>query len=402
LDPHQWHGVCAGVWHNVKILQVHNTYRQGGGEDSVVRSEAALLRAAGHEVIEHQSANPPSRLGAAAALTVSSWNPLSARELAEVVDRTKPDVAHVHNTWYRLSPSILRLLHRRGIPVVMTVHNYRLMCANALLYRNGSACTDCVGTHPWRGAVRRCYRDSLVASAAVAGSIAIHRALGTWTTYVDQFVVATDFLRAMLVEAGLSADKIRRIPLSATDPGQRLRPPSASRTVLFVGRLDAEKGTRDLMDLWRGLDHGLELRIIGDGAERAALEALRAPNVRFEGWMKTDDVRREMMEARSLVFPSVLIETFGLSMVEAFAAGIPVVANGIGTRPEVVGRDGAGWLVRGRDQWLSALANLGDDTLVDRAGRIARQRYQERFDPAVTLPQLLAVYDELLSAPRPF
>lgn len=383
----------------MRILQVHNTYRQGGGEDSVARSEAALLRTAGHEVIEYQAMNPPGRLGAAAALSVSSWNPVSARNLAEVVDQTRPDIAHVHNTWYRLSPSILRMLSRRRVRTVMTVHNYRLMCANALLYRNGEACTDCVGTNPWRGVVRRCYRDSVVASAAVAGSIAIHRSLGTWNSYVDRFVVATDFLRALLAESGIEVDKIRRIPLSATNPGPRRLPPSSSSVVLLVGRLDAEKGTRELLDMWRGLSHDLELHIIGDGAERAALEAMETPNVRFLGWMQPEEVRRRMMAARALVFPSVLIETFGLSMVEAFAAGIPVVANDIGTRPEAVGAEGAGWLVTGRSEWEAALARLGDDALIDSAGQIAHQRYLDRFDPAVTVPQLVELYQEVVAAP---
>ncbi len=155
----------------MRILQIHNSYRNLGGEDSVVRSDAALLRAAGHDVVEYMVANPPGRLGAAGALAVSSWNPISARQLAEIADRTKPDIAHVHNTWYRASPSVLGTLRKKGIGVVLTVHNFRLVCANGLLYRNGAPCTDCVGTHPWRGVVHRCYRDSFVASTAAVGSI---------------------------------------------------------------------------------------------------------------------------------------------------------------------------------------------------------------------------------------
>lgn len=384
----------------MRILQIHNSYRQGGGEDTVVRSDAALLRATGHEVVQHRTTNPSGRVAAAAALAVSSWNPLSARDLAHVADRVKPDVAHLHNTWYSLSPSVLRPLRQRGIPVVMTVHNYRLMCANASLYRNGAACTDCVGTHPWRAVVHRCYRGSVVASAAAAGSIALHRRLGTWRNYVDRFVVATDFLGDLLVKSGLPEERVRRIPLSTADPGERPLPPSASKSVLLVGRLDAEKGTAELLDLWRDVDSGLELRVIGDGPDRPALEAMGVDNVRFLGWMDSGQLRQEMLAARGLVFPSSLMETFGLSIAEAFAAGIPVVANDVGTRPEVVGRDGAGYLVKDRNGWKEALATLADDAIVDQAGTAARHRYLALFDPAVTLPQLLKVYDELAAGPR--
>lgn len=202
----------------------------------------------------------------------------------------------------------------------------------------------------------------------------------------------------MLVEAGLPANRIERIPLSTADPGARSTPPSTSQAVLVVGRLDAEKGTRQLIELWRELGHDLELRVVGDGVDRPLLEAMQMPNVRFLGWMQPEDLRHEMLAARALVFPSVLIETFGLSMVEAFAAGLPVVANDIGTRREVVGPDGAGWLARSRAEWLERLEGLAEDERVDKAGMAGRARYEARFDPAVTLPQLVDVYESVLAA----
>ncbi len=379
----------------MRILQVHNSYRQGGGEDSVARSDASLLRAAGHEVVEHATENPPGRVGAAAALALSSWNPVAASELSGIVAGADFDIAHVHNTWYRLSPAVFSTLRKHGIPTVMTVHNYRLICANALLYRNGSSCTECVGTHPWRGVKYRCYRDSYVASLASASSISLHRRLGTWATKVDRFVVATDFLGNMLVESGVPRDRLRLIPLSTADPGERDQPPSRSQSVLLVGRLDAEKGAQDLVRVWAQSRTELELRIIGDGPDRAALEEMAPATVRFMGWMERAALRREMLAARALVFPSPLMETFGLGMAEAMAAGIPVVANDVGTRPEIVGREGAGWLVRSGAEWLEAIAALEDDEAVDKAGKVARARYLNRFDPRVTLSQLLNVYKEL-------
>ncbi len=387
--------VRTRVGRGVKILQIHNSYRQRGGEDTVVQTEADLLRAAGHELIQYRTTNPPGIIGAGGALAISAWNPWTAREVGRVAQRAKPQVAHVHNTWYRLSPAVLGALRARGIPIVVTIHNYRLVCANASLYRNGAACTDCVGTHPWRGVAHRCYRNSIAASMAASSAIAINRRLGTWVKQVDRFVVATKFLEDMLVRTGLPAERMRRIPLSAPDPGERQQPPSSSRTVLLVGRLDPEKGAREFLDIWRSSGSDLELVVIGDGVERAALEEMAVPNVRFLGWMDPADVRQQMLAARALVFPSRLMETFGLGIVESFAAGMPAIANDMGTRPDVMGRDGAGWLVSSRKEWHAALTAVADDAAVDTAGAVARDRYLTSFRPQVTLPQLESVYREL-------
>lgn len=384
----------------MRILQIHNTYRQGGGEDTVADTEAALLRDAGHEVVAYRAANPPGRVKAAAAMLAAPWNPITARDIAATLERTSPDIAHIHNTWFSLSPSVLRPIHERGIRTVMTVHNYRLMCINGLLYRDGGWCTDCVGTHPWRGVLHRCYRDSLVSSTVAAGAISINRLLDTWPRYVDRFISATEYVSDILVRSGIRADSIRRVSLAVSDPGPRTHPPSSSGYVLLVGRLDAEKGGRHLLEHWRRLGGELELRVIGDGSDRPALEAMQVPNVHFLGWMDRVTLYQQRLGARALVFPSDLLETYGLAMVEAFAAGLPVIANDLGTRAEVMGREGAGWLVRDDAGWEAAILAIHDDATVDRMGASARRRYDAEFAPAATLPKLLDVYRELLVAPR--
>jgi glycosyltransferase involved in cell wall biosynthesis len=380
----------------LRILQIHNTYRQGGGEDTVADTEAALLSEAGHDVIMHRTANPAGALKATGAILASPWNPLAAREMAATADKTKPDIAHVHNTWFSFSPSVLRPLHERGIRIVMTVHNYRLMCINGYLYRDNDRCTECVGTHPWRGAVHRCYRNSLVLSTVAAGAISFNRMLGTWPKYVDRFISATEYVSDILVRNGIPGDKIRRVSLTVNDPGPRLKPPSASDYVLLVGRLDAQKGGRYLLDKWRQYGGDLELRVIGDGDDRPALEAMGVPNVRFLGWMDPETLYQQRLEARALVFPSDLLETFGLAMVEAFGAGLPVIANDLGTRAEVMGPSEVGWLVRDDAGWESALNAIHDDVVVDRLGAAARLRYETEFAPAATLPKLIEVYEELV------
>lgn len=383
----------------MKILQIHNSYLHDGGEDRVVRVEAAALEGAGDEVVVAHTANP-NRFGAqSASYALAPWNPKSARWITEMVDRHAPDLAHVHNTWYRLTPSVITALKRQAVPVVMTVHNYRMMCANAVFFRDGSPCTDCLGRQPWRSVVHRCYRDSAAQSLIAAGTIALNRAMKTWEHGVDRFVVSTRFVEDRLIDAGFPRDRIRLVPHLVPDAGPRPHPPSASPTVVYVGRIDHGKGLETVFEAWRSVPEPLELLVVGDGPLRTSLEALKVPRVRFLGWQDRVNVERIMRTSRAMVFPSVYYETLGLSLAEALAAGLPVIAGSVGTRPEILGNDGAGWLVgpTDADMWEEALRALADDDAVDQAGTAARSRYESAFAPALALQGLRAVYRELVT-----
>ncbi len=379
----------------MRILQLHNRYREAGGEDSVVRDETRLLRAAGHEVIEHHVSNPTGALATAGALALSPSNPLSARAVKRVVAAQRPDVAHIHNTWYSLSPSVVQALKHTGVPVVMTLHNYRLLCANALLFRDGRPCEDCVGTHPWRGVQHRCYRDSAVASAFAASTIAIARARRTWATGVDRFVAPSWFLREKLVAGGIPAERITVKPHGVDDPGPRIALPSSSRSVLFVGRLSHEKGADTLLDAWaaRGPSR-LELVLLGDGPRRRLLEARGIEGVRFAGWQSSAEVTRLLLDARALVFPSVCYENLPRAVIEAMAAGLPVLASNHGGPAELVRDLGPAWTAAAGDEraWADALAVLDDDTAVDAAGARARACFKRQYTEEASLTGLLDVY----------
>jgi len=164
----------------MRILQLHTRYRQAGGEDRVVAAEADLLRSAGHTVEQLLADNPRSSMAAAGAMLKSPWNSASRQAVERAVARFKPDVAHVHNTWYALSPSVLDELRASRVPTVMTVHNYRLMCVNGMLLRDGGPCEDCVGRSPLPGIRHRCYRNSVVASTVAAATIGYNRRRKTW------------------------------------------------------------------------------------------------------------------------------------------------------------------------------------------------------------------------------
>lgn len=383
---------------------MHTRYREPGGEDVVVKAEAELLRAAGHEVVQWQAQNPQGTSGAVAALALSPWNFHAAHSLGRVATRLRPHVAHVHNTWFAMSPSVLPALRRAGVPVVMTLHNYRLLCANGVLFRDGRPCEDCIGTHPWHGLRHRCYRDSALQSLPAAGTIALHSLLGTWRREVSLFLALNEFSRARFVSGGLPPERIHVKPNFVADPGPRTVPNSASPTVLYVGRLVAEKGLGVLLEAWRRAAVGsLELVIVGDGSMRPALQRLAVPGVRFAGRLPAEEVRRRMLAARALVLPSLSYEVQPMAALEAVAAGVPVLASDIGGMPELLRPLGSCWLVPPgvEEAWAAALGRLTDARLVEQGGRQARATYEQSFTEASALDALEAAYElALRSASR--
>jgi len=379
----------------MRVLQIHTRYHMSGGEDRVVDAEAALLREAGHEVSRLDAFNPR---GAKAALSLlaAPHNPLGARRARAAAAAFKPDVAHVHNTWFGLSPAVIPALDAMGIPVVMTLHNYRLICANAQLYRDGHPCTDCVGTHPWHGVQHACYRDSRLASTPAAATIALNRAKGTWVDHVTKFVALTDFARSMFIAGGLPAERIVVKPNFTADPGPRSCAPSESSTVLVVGRLSPEKGVETLIDGFNRLgDTDLELVVVGDGPERAKLESQAGPRVRFTGWLDPAAVQQLLLSARALCFPSEWYEPFGLAAVEAMAAGLPILTSPVGSLPDLI-KDGAGWIAKQGTiaGWQQALISLRHNGRVDCAGGAARKRWKNEFSPGIGLSILRGTYKD--------
>jgi glycosyltransferase involved in cell wall biosynthesis len=384
----------------MRVLQLHTRYRQPGGEDAVVRAEAELLRRSGHEVVQYQVQNPPGAAGAIGSLVLSPWNPRQARTVHGLVGRVRPDVAHVHNTWYAQSPAVVWALHRAGVPTVMTLHNYRLVCANGQLFRDGAPCEDCVGASPWHGVQHGCYRDSVVLSVPAAGTIALHDRLRTWHRAVDRFLVLNEFARERLVRGGLPPDRIEVKPNFVTDPGSRTCPAASSGTVLYVGRLSPEKGVDLLVEAWRQLGDGpLELLVVGDGPLQERLERRPAPRLRFAGRLPAEEVRRQMLAARALVLPSVWYEGQPMAVLEALAAGLPVLGSDLGGVPELLAPLGREWLAAPGEvaSWAAALRALEHRERIEVASARARGLYERSFSTATAARALEGVYERARS-----
>ncbi|MCZ6862804.1 MAG: glycosyltransferase, partial [Alphaproteobacteria bacterium] len=287
----------------MRILQIHNAYQQAGGEDAVVANEGALLSANGHDV-RLWSVDNAAITGPWAKVRTAWQVPYShaaRRRLGRVIADFGPDVAHVHNFFPLLTPSVYDACRDAGVPVVQTLHNYRTVCAGALLLRNGRPCEDCIGGSPYQGALHGCYRGSRLGSLAVAHMIARHRRQGTWRTKVGRFIALTEFAKAKFVEAGFPAEKIAVKPNFVEDRGPQ-EAETARHGALFVGRLSPEKGIGTVLTAWRDLD--VPLRIGGDGPLMSMAQSTASRNVVPLGNLLPEAVNQEMARAAFLVMPS--------------------------------------------------------------------------------------------------
>ena len=387
----------------MRVAIVHNRYQQPGGEDQVFEREAALLESAGHEVLRYELHNDAvASMPAVSVAARSIWNPTTQRSLQTLFSRFRPDVVHVHNTLPMISPAVFAVARRAGAAVVQTLHNYRMICPSATLFREGRTCELCVGRAFGSPGVRHgCYRGSWAATAAVAFGTFIHRALGTYSRNVDRFIALTEFARTKLIEGGLPSWQVVVKP-NFTEPVTPTRA-HVGTAALFVGRLSEEKGIRTMVDAWQRHPDLPPLRIAGDGSLRPTVDALASSNSRVTvlGPILREQVQAEMRSAALLVFPSVSFETFGLTIVEAFSVGLPVVAARIGSAAEIVedGVVGLTFVPGDAAELAASVRRLAADAELNRAlGERALQRYESRYTPEANLERLERIYRDAMGS----
>lgn len=391
----------------MKILLVHNTYLCPGGEDVVFWQERRLLQNAGHEVIEYQRFNAEiEQYSTARRLTLlgrTTWASDSHRDFTALLRQHRPDIAHVHNTFPLISPSVLHACRNEKVPVVHTLHNYRLLCPAANFFRDGKPCEDCTRGSLLQSVVHGCYRGSHAQTAAVALMLKVHRVEKTWTRMVDRYIVLTEFARSRFVEAGFPLEKfVIRPNCVDPDPGQRT---GEGKYALFVGRLSLEKGAHTLINAWRQLPAHYSLRVIGDGPSRVHLELLAASdgltNVKFTGHLPRHQVIEAMKEARFLIFPSEQYENLPLTIIEAFACGIPVVASKLGAMQEVIedGRTGIFFKPGDATDLARAATRAWEQPgYVQNLGQQARAEYERKYTAAANYLHLMEIYRSVVAA----
>lgn len=390
----------------MKILLLHNSYQFRGGEDIVVEQEHTLLREHGHDVrlvLEYNN-SISGITGAVSAAVSAIYSARSRRRMAEELGTFRPDVVHVHNFFPLLSPSVYLACHDAAVPVVQTLHNYRLICPGALLFREGRPCEDCIGRSvPWPGVLHGCYRGSRPGTAAVAAMLVVHNARQTWRDRVDVYVALSQFAREEFVQGGLPAEKIIVKPNFADLNGNLAH--GNGEFALYAGRLVPEKGVSTMVAAWRHLTCSVPLRICGEGPLLGDLQAQLvlwdSQTITFAGRIARTELINEMKKARFLLFPSEWYESFPMTIVEAFACGIPVIASRLGAMQEIVSDGITGLLFNPGDpmdlaqkaEW--AWTHPGE---MREMGKAARKEYEMKYTAAINYQQLLGIYHRAMES----
>ncbi len=381
------------------ILAAHNHYQQPGGEDQVFAAEAALLESNGHRVIRYEERNARIANRSPAFTAVDTvWSSKSARSFTELIQKHNPDVVHFHNTFPLISPAAYYAAQKEGAAVVQTLHNFRLLCPGATLFREGQPCEECIEKKSLRPAiVHACYRASRPATAAVATMLTIHRAIGTWRRKVDLYIALSEFARRKFIEGGLPASRIVVKPnFVSPDPGVG---DGSGKYALFVGRLSAEKGIAVLGSSWRELSQ-IPLIVAGDGP----LAGMEWPcGATWIGRQPREKILALMREARVLIVPSECYEGAPMTILEAFACGLPVIASNLGSMAEMVTHQRTGLLFNPGD--AADLARkvrwaFEHPDAVEGMRAAARREFEEKYTAETNYKMLIGIYEEAIERAR--
>ncbi len=382
----------------MKVMMCHDYYQQRGGEDEVFEAEANLLGEHGHEVIRHTVHNDSIGRGNRLATGAGAvWNVAAQHRLRALLRQHRPDIVHCYNTFPLFSPAIYYTVKAAGLPLVQSLHNFRLLCLNAAFYRDGAVCEDCLRrTLPLPGIRHRCYRGSRLGSLSVAAMQVTHRVLRSWHRKVDVFLLgSTQFALERFIRAGFPAEAFVLKPnFVHPDPGMGQ---GGGGYALFVGRFDVTKGIDDMLQAWRSLAPAVPLKIVGDGplAVQVRAAAQQLEQVEWLGRKPLNEVHGLMQEARLLVFPSRWYEAMPRTIIDSFAVGTPVLAARMGAMRDLVQDGRSGLLFEpGNVDDLAAKARrlyamtAGATTMRD----YARQVFLENFTAAKNYDLIMQAY----------
>jgi glycosyltransferase involved in cell wall biosynthesis len=398
----------------MKILQVHNRYvNSPGGEDVILENERKLLVERGHQVeqffVSNTEMNTRRGLSSVQSGLNSIWSWKSFASILRIVKKEKPDIVHVHNTFAVLSPSIFWAIQRAGVPVVLTLHNYRLICATSTLYRDGQPCEECVGKFPLAAVRHRCtYHESFAAGLSIVANQVIHARLGTYSNKVDGIIVYAEWLASVMQQAGIPAGKLYIKPNFVANPFAtgEIRPAVANtryKQIIYVGQIHPVKGVEMLLSAWEKVTHtGYRLLIIGDGPDRVRLQKeFRHASILWLGQLAHNEVMQHIMESRFLTLPSRWYEPFGMTVLEGMSLATPAIVPNHGSFPSFA-RDGndAIFFIPNDPVSLQRVLQQAidmDASLWDKYSRAARQTYLAEFTPERNYEKLIEVYEKVLT-----
>ena len=385
----------------MKILFVHNYYQQSGGEDVAFENESALLKQRGHHihstVFKNRSFSGLGKLGAGIR---ALYNVRAARKIKKVIKVFKPDVIHVHNLFFEASPSVLFVAKKYNVPVVLTLHNYRLVCCNALLLRDNKICELCVNkTLPQYGIRYKCYHNSASESALVTAITGTHKLLKTWDKKVTTYIALTEFAKQKFLHSslGASGEQITVKPNFINDPENGIFP--REDFFLFAGRISPEKGIENLLEAFAGTSHP-KLMIAGDGPGKEKLQKQYSgnDNITFAGKLNRTDLLDVMKRCKALIVPSLWYEMLPFIIIEAFATGTPVLASNLVSIKEIVTDGVNGSCFDPADisdirHKVNSFASIDNSPMYANA----RQTYLDKYHPDQHYRSIMAIYNNAMS-----
>ena len=390
---------------SLRVVSVYNGYLNRGGEDEVFESEGKLLTEHGCDVrlVTTQTQAPKNTCQKIELAIDCVWSRHWHKNFRSLLKRDRPDIVHVHNVFPVMSPAVYYACQEADVPVVQTLHNYRLLCPASTFYRDGRVCEECVQHTLWQGVKHGCYQGSRIGTGAIAVMLQVHRDKSTWTQKIDRYIALSEFARNKFIEGGLPAEKVRVKPnFVDPDPGE------ASRTreyATFVGRLVSWKGTGTLLSAWKSFCGSIPLVIVGDGPDRVEIEAQVSqgllPAVTYMGRLPRERTLATMKRARFLVFPSEWYEGFPMTIAEAFACSVPVICSSLGSMQEIVtdGRTGLHFRAGDAEDLAAKIRwawNHPEEMEI--MGRQARAEYEAKYTARCNYEMLIDIYHDAIAS----
>lgn len=379
----------------MRILQAHNYYKLSGGEDTVVANEKKMLEEQGHEVLTYYRYNTEiddySLWDKAKLVNSTTWSDKTYQEVTQLLQETKPEVCHVHNFLPLISPSIYTACQDAGVSVVQTLHNYRLICTNALFLREGKVCEDCLGKTAYHSVTKKCYRNSYLQTYTIARMIEQNKKKGTWKNAVDAYLCFTEFAKDKFVTQGYPADKIHIKPnFVEVQPTETIE---KEDYFVYVGRLEENKGIRLLEHLASKFD--CSIKIIGAGE----LSLNKHTNLECIGKKTHSETLDYIRKAKALLFPSLCYEGMPMTILEAFASRTLVIASNLGAMKTMIdhGYNGLLFDIQNIDDFIEKVKFVAEESeKVEQIVTNAFEGYQSHYNRNANYDILMNLYERLI------
>lgn len=387
----------------MRILIVHNSYTNRGGEDVVIDNETDLLQSNGHQVqhlffknLKKQSTTFKVKL-----LWRIFYNSVSAHKLKSKIKDFKPDIIHVHNFFYQASPSIFFVARKSKVPVVMTLHNYRLLCIGGLLMKKNAVCELCVQKKiPFSGIKHKCYGNSLLASTLVTMMNVWHRYRKTWQNKIDKYITLTDFTKQKLLNSALNL-KNNQVVIKPNFVEDLNYTTSKEREdfYIFIGRLSKEKGIDILLKASMLYNFKVKIFGIGELQEKVENQAKQNQNIQYLGFHSKEKIIAALKKSKALIFPSIWYEGLPMTILESFSTGTPVIASDIGNINTIVEHQINGLHFKnGSAESLAQMIQNFEQGNFSYLYNNARESFEKKYSSKANYKNLIEIYQSVINS----